>query len=722
MEKLGDFVYRRFRLILAVVILFNLASALSFIRFDVNTDFISFFSQDNPATADYYAINEKYQSGEAISVLVESDTPLLDKDNLGRVHTLQEGFKAVPGVAGVQSFLPAEIVRGMGTVPVDAALIESSYQELADFIRNRYFMAGQFLADDGHTGSFMVNLEPGASGSEVAKLLEEATAGETILRLSFAGNPVIKNTLSGYFFRILVILIPCAVVLILAVFYLIIRDRRLTILALIPAWLATLWTFGTLFWSGRDLNLVTILSPIFILVIGSAYGLHYVTHYQDNIAKYRDRQERTVNTMRMVGMPIMLAALTTMAGFISLSWAEVIPMRDMGIFVTLGIGYAGLLALVFLPALLSRLNLTETAAPRRESRLAKLVLAASRQRLAVIIVFVAVAAVSGFFIPRLEVVSDQLMFFKEGSDIRQTFAKVETAFGGAVPLSGELANPAGLEAIADAGFARRALATERELEALPGIRSVVSIFDLAQGINYTITGNNEYPENPMVLQGVLAQLGEGELGQWLSEDGAHLLIRTENLSGADIAGLKEYVAGHNQIRVVTGMPLLFDEMNRLVVRSQVQSLGLALGLIFLMLLVTLRRPVAAIVAMIPILLTIAATLGMLALSGFNLNIVTANLSAIAIGVGVDYAVHLIAGVQFFRNEGQDGNEATVSALRSISRPVLANAAGLAIGLSVLFFSPLQIHFQAASVMWVAMVVSSLAALLLIPSLYRGSGR
>ena len=57
------------------------------------------------------------------------------------------------------------------------------------------------------------------------------------------------------------------------------------------------------------------------------------------------------------------------------------------------------------------------------------------------------------------------------------------------------------------------------------------------------------------------------------------------------------------------------------------------------------------------------------------------------------------------------------ALNTVSRPVLANAFGLAIGLSVLFFSPLRIHTQVASVMWVAMVISSLAALFLIPLFY-----
>ena len=122
-------------------------------------------------------------------------------------------------------------------------------------------------------------------------------------------------------------------------------------------------------------------------------------------------------------------------------------------------------------------------------------------------------------------------------------------------------------------------------------------------------------------------------------------------------------------------------------------------------------------SLVPIFITITAIMGMLVISRFYLNVLTANLSAISIGVGVDYSIHLISGIYYFRKQGLDGRKSIDAALSSVSRPILANAFGLAIGMSALFFSPLRIHMQAASVMWVAMVVSSMAALLLVPIFY-----
>jgi predicted RND superfamily exporter protein len=635
------------------------------------------------------------------------------------IFRLEGELKDIDGVSQVQTFIPPEIPMQGTVVSVDEKYIEQNYDRFKDFIENTYFMTDQFLSDTGDTGVIVVTLDIGAPAGDVIREMRDISPGEG-LSISLAGDAIIQDTLWHYLVRILCILPPCAIILVLTVFYVVLRNRRFTVLAIIPAGLAALWTFGTIFWSGQGLNLVTVLCPIFIIVMGSAYGLHYVSHFQDNLSRYSDRKELTVETMRMVGTPIFLATITTMAGFISLTLADVLPMRQMGIFVTVGIGYAGFLALFFLPAVLSRMKLPPRAAQTGGGRLVRFITAASKRRVPVMLVFAAIVCVSAVYIPRLEVVSDTLMFFKKGSEIRQTFSKVEESFGGALPLTGEIYAEGGTAALADYDYAQKVLATEREMEELPGVKSVFSVYDLVSGIYTMMTGQEGYPQNPMVVQMVAMQLGTEGLSSWVSDDGMRILVKTREFTSADIAEMNLFVKEHsNIVRVVTGMPVLFDEMNRMVVRSQVKSLGMALLLVFIMLLVTLRRVRAALAGLVPIVITIIAILGMISMTGFNLNVLTANLSAIAVGVGVDYAVHIISGIYYYRKEGQDRSESVDSALHSVTRPVLANALGLAIGMSVLFFSPLQIHLQAASVMWVAMVVSSMAALLIIPMLYSG---
>ena len=717
MERIASFIYTRSRLIIILVAILNIIALASFFRFELDTDFLSLFTTGNPKAEEYDQLNEKYQIGEAISVLIEQDNSLLNKENFQNVFRLQEDIEEIEGISQVRSFIPSEIsVRGH-IFQVDEKFIDRHSDLLEDFIEDEYYSTEQFLSSDNSKGTIIVNLELDASAGEVVESLEEIVRNEDCLTLSLAGNEIIKDTLWNYLIRIIFILPPCAIILVLLVFFLVIRNRKFTILAMIPAGFGALWTLGTIFWSGQELNPVTAISPIFVVVMGAADGLHYTCHFMDNMSRYSDRRQLTVETLRMVGMPIFLTTITTMAGFASLTWSEVLPMRQMGIFVSLGIGYAGVLSLFFLPAVLCRIKLPPKPPQVQESRLTRLVLEGAKHRALIVVAFLAIVSVSAFNIPRLEVVSDQLMFFKEDSPIRQTFDKVEEYFGGALPLTAEIVSDRGIGTLRDYNFADEILDTERELERLPGVQSAVSIFDMITGINEMITGRDDYPESPLVVERLLMRIDDEDLETWVSDDGLRMMIRTEALSSDDMGRLEDFVGEHPDIRLITGMPVLFNEMNRLVVQSQIRSLGLALVLIFIMLLVTIRKLRAALVALVPIVITITAILGMLVISKFNLNILTANLSAITIGVGVDYSIHLICGIYYFRKRGLGGGESVNSALSSVSKPILANAFGLAIGLSALFFSPLQLHMQVASVMWVAMVVSSMAALLLIPIFY-----
>jgi hypothetical protein len=717
-ERIANFVYDRSKLIIIIVVIINIAALASFFRFNLDTDFIGFFTQGNPRAEEYHQLNQKYQTGEAITVLIEHQDSLLIEENLKAVFELQQQIATIDGISLAKSFIPSEIIVSGSVVTIDEEFIENNHEVLGNFIQSSYFLTDQFLTPEGESGLIIASLEVDTAAREVIQSLEDIIQNEERLILSLAGNEVIKDTLRDYLMRVIFFLPPSAILLVLLVFYAFLRKLRFALLALIPAGFAALWTFGTIFWSGQELNVATVISPIFIIVMGAADGIHYLSHFKDNLSKYSDRRQLTVATLKMVGMPIFLTTITTMAGFASLVWTDVIPMRHMGIFVTMGIGYAGMLSLFFLPALLSRIKLPAKAPEVKESRLNRLVLVISRQRVLIVLVFLAVIVVSAVYVPRLEVVSNQLMFFKEGSEIRQTFARVEEQFGGAIPLTGEIISEDGSAAVTDYEFASQVLATERELESLPGIGSAFSVFDLVQGINKMTTGQDTYPQNPAAVQAMLAQISDDDRATWISADGFRVMIRTEGLGAGDIDKLDEFVAqNEDTIRVITGLPVLFDEMNNLVVRSQAQSLGLALVLIFIMLLLTFRSIGAALAGLLPVAITILAIMGMLAMTGFNLNIMTATLSAIAIGVGVDYSIHLISGIYYFRRQQKNWMEAVDSALKSVSGPVLANAFGLAIGLSALFFSPLLIHTHVASVMWVAMIVSSLAALFLIPIFY-----
>jgi predicted RND superfamily exporter protein len=177
----------------------------------------------------------------------------------------------------------------------------------------------------------------------------------------------------------------------------------------------------------------------------------------------------------------------------------------------------------------------------------------------------------------------------------------------------------------------------------------------------------------------------------------------------------EFAASRREIRVITGMPILFSRLNELVVRTQRNSLLITGAGVLLLLLIIFRRLRTALVAMLPIAVTVVGINGLLYYTAFHLNILTATISSIAIGVGIDYAIHLIFSIHYHRGKGVA--QYSIVAIRTTGIPILANAMGIGIGILSLLFSPLRLHVQAAAVISFAMIASSLGALILIPAFF-----
>ena len=315
---------------------------------------------------------------------------------------------------------------------------------------------------------------------------------------------------------------------------------------------------------------------------------------------------------------------------------------------------------------------------------------------------VSVAAFAAIFIPRLEVDSDPLFMFTDDNEVRVAFQRSEELFGGGTPLIGEFAfdpsNP-----VASLATVR---AAEARLEALPGVRAVFSASDIVAALP---------PETAAA-----ALRGEAELpvNDLISEDGLRFLLLPSDFTSSDLRGWLDFADTDETVRIITGLPVLWDEMARLIVGAQVWSVVAALALVGILLLVTYRRLRPTLVALIPLVMTIAALLGFIAASGIQLNLITAIASSIVIGVGIDYSIHFVAAIDHSRAGGPGY---VLRAIDRAGRPIVANALGIAVALTALLLSPLRPHHHISGIMWVSMTVAALSALLVIPALLPREG-
>jgi len=692
MERIARLIVHHRRQVLALTGVIALLSVLMLFRMDFNADVASFVLEGNETGETFAALQTKYDSPDPINVVVSGreGTSFLDTEGLISLVELRDTFASVEGVDAVTSLIPDTDPATGG--PISAEVLAAA----PDAIRQRLEanpLRPLLLSEDGR--HMLMMLSPGGQSIDVARRVDDVVAPDGI-ELTFSGNPVVFATVLELLSFFLLLIPPVVIMLLVLVFFATIGDRRLSALALIPAFLGALWTFGLIFGLGREIDIVTVIVPIFVIVMGSADGLHFVSHFQD--ASSEDPVERVHSALSHVGVPMILTTISTAAGFLSLVATNVSPIRQLGLFTAIGITFAGIISFFSLPALLSGLDI----APRHENallgpRVTALLKRLVRTRRPAIILTAGLLAFVAFALPRLEVNPDQLFFFKDDDPVRVAFERTEELFGGATPLIGEFVyDPA-----AGADQLDRIAQVSAELEALGGVREVFSLADVAASLPAEQVG--------AILDGTLSL----PVGDLVSDDGLRFMLLPSNFGTDDLRNWIAFADESPEIRELTGMPVVWDEIARLVLRAQFVSLIVAFVLVTLMLLISYRRLRQTLVSLVPVALTVATMLGFIAVSGIQLNLLTAVVSGIVIGVGIDYAIHFIAAIDHARKEGPGYVD---RAIDRAGRPIVANALGIAVALSALWLSPLAIHPQVSMIMWVAMLTGASTALVIIPAL------
>lgn len=647
------------------------------------------------------AHRERFDNGEPITVLVRltGRERFTGKRALIALIAYRDALARVPGVGSVTSLVPA--LNPLTHEPITAETIES----LPPWLISRLLGSGlaELFVDDSKQNTMLL-VTPDRAADPIA-LVEalgevEAPAGFDV---RLAGTSVIISAMADALgWRVLAM--PLLVLLfLLGTFYASLRSVKATLVAFLPAVLGTLWTFGLIFGLGWRLDVVTASVPLFVLVMGSADGLHLVTYLRAEGARAAEPVDRISRALERVGVPMVLTTVSTAIGFGSLLLTDIRPVRALGGFVACGIVFAGLISWFILPALLGYIDIGARARPNgavagsgRPRRWLRL-LTSRRWPAALLGAFIAGAG--ALYIPRLAVDADPLFFFDDDDPIREGFDRMAEMFGGGTPLTGEFAYDPDAPAGPQLGRMR---ALERELERLPGVSRVFSLADVA----------------PLLPERTVRALLRGEqvagVGRLASGQSVLFVLLPDRYESANLRRWLAFADSHEEIIVLSGVSVLFDELGQRVLTGLMRSVLFAFVCIAFLLAVAYRSEWESMVALVPLTATAGALLAFVAVAEIQINLVTAAVAGVVIGVGVDYAIHLIAAIHFERPLG-DGYVGR--ALEQTALPIAANALGIALSMSALWLSPIRPPGQIAAIMWVTMLAGALSALVIIPACY-----
>ncbi len=192
---------------------------------------------------------------------------------------------------------------------------------------------------------------------DVTAIVNEATKGHN-LDVKIYGNPVVMQNSRKFMLADLTRLIPLVIVVVLLSLYFSFKTLDGTLLPLITVVMATSWTMGLMALFHVTFTLVSSVIPVALIAVGSAYGIHVLTHYYvalDMTEGELDKEKYTdavFKGLHEVMSAVLLAGITTVIGFISLISSPIAPLHSFAVFTAIGVTISLILAITFIPAIL----------------------------------------------------------------------------------------------------------------------------------------------------------------------------------------------------------------------------------------------------------------------------------------------------------------------------------------------------------------------------------
>ena len=362
--------FRRPGLVVAAILVITAVFAVQIPDLEINNNIKIFIPEDNPSRVAYEDLQDNFGSQEQVDIAVTSDAAsILRPEPLSTIREITGKLEDLSTVDSVQSVTNADFIEATGDGMRSATLLEEG--EITDAqieqLTRRVLTwpepyEDSIVSADFRSTQILVTLVEDAETAEREQFYAEATEiisgyDDTGLDFYMAGDPVITVLLKEYMLGDLLYLIPMVTIVVLLALFLSFRNLGGVVLPIITVLISTVWALGVMSLLDIYFSMISTVIPVLLIAVGSAYVIHIFNHYYDSVRAAEDltpesHRDIVFETLRKIGAPVIMSALTTAAGFASIATSTIVPMRHFGIINAVGVVSALIVTLTFVPALL----------------------------------------------------------------------------------------------------------------------------------------------------------------------------------------------------------------------------------------------------------------------------------------------------------------------------------------------------------------------------------
>ncbi len=716
------------------------------LRIDIDPSTDRILAAGSPAKLFYDKTQRMFGSDESLVIML-TDRDIFQPDILNRIRRMTERLENIGQVHHVVSLTNALDIRSIeGDLDI-APFVPGPDEGSPDIVRIRErvlgnpIYAGSLVSKTGDATALVVffknipDREYRRSGvhEAITTIVREERGDHEVF---MSGGPFLKVAMVDYLIEDLVSDPPVIAFILIVVLAISFRTVTGVIVPLVNVAVGVLFTLGTIVALGYSLSMISILVPPLLMVLGFTYSVYVVSEYSQ-IRRQPDSYTTAVKTtLEHITLPVMMAGLTTIAGFVSLIANPIPAIQEFGIFATIGVVYLTLLSITVTPALIRLLDRNpepwkSVDKPSRSHGFDRFVERVAHFDLkyrngifagAVIIFLVACVGMT-----KIHVSTEAITNFSKDSEVRAGFEAINAKLGGANAFSivvegnhqGAFKDPANLEVLKD---------LQTWLMDQPEIGGTLSIADYLMQVNQALHDNDpafySIPDNQRLVSQLLFLSSSEELNRMVDSRyaTANIVVRSNVINSDRLMALVDRINDHLQVvpghlkPVITGNPVLISETLNNIITGQAISVGAALLIVYGILSIMLMSGRTGIVALLPNLLPVAIYFGSLGFFGISLNPSTSLIAPMILGVAIDDTIHYVARFNSEIRRNANTQKATLLTMKSAGRPMTYSAIGLCFGFMVLTTSELQMQVHVGLMAAYALGIAWLCDFLLTPAL------
>ena len=743
-----------------------------FRNFKVDDDLIKTFPQDMPSKVIWDNIQEEFGQTEYVFVAFgkKNNNILNDKWAIAQNKMFTDAIlNEVPQVDKVISLSTFNKIDGnndyleIGLLQredfidnfADENYVEETLQDINAYFEKNSEQKKRLVSQNNDYLNIAIRPINDINMSEVVPLIKDLAykhLGD--YEIYFAGQPYLAGETPSLIKKDVSTLMGLGILIMVLILFVNLRSLYavfIIILTIVCSFLAMLGYMGWMrLLTGSnyfDFTMMNTSMPIILLTIANSDGVHIVSRFFRELRTIQNQTKAVRLTMESLMQPIFLTSLTTSAAFITMISSPLEYMIGYSFGIAFGVMWALFLSCTMLPSLISlkkwsldsRAISKESMLERVTSYLGNLVVSHPQKVLSggLLIVFISMI---GIWLINVEV--NVIKFYKKGNPIRESTIFVDENFTGTMNLSIELETSiTDYDGIPNYENYLKVYHLQEFLEKNDQINMTFSFVDvLGQTYKAFMNTDSEFIPNEDLLEGVYTFLSSSGgkknidddlivlLGKDYDEEFMDLdqllvtaMIKTistseiQNLIRETEAYIEENFNKDNSELKISGLSVFINDFVDIIVKSSLTSIMLSILLILIITGLFFRSIKWGLLSIVPLTSAVILNFGLMGIFGIDLNHMTALLSSVIIGVGVDFSIHYISDYRRNLVNKVDFNKINFKTSQDVGYPILLDVASN-MGFVALFFSILIPLNHMGGLMVFAMISTSFGTLTILASL------